>query len=432
MKSAKLGITAFALLVALSIPVSLAAHEQQNKKSSNYTVTDLGTLGGTFSQGEGVNNKGWATGFATLPGDLNQHGFLWRHGALIDLGTLGGPNSNAFVPNEKGVIPGFSETSTPDPLGEDVCGFGTHLICLPVLWTGGHIAPLPILGGNNGQAYVINQRGQAGGFAENPNLDPTCSTATLQVRAVVWQEGNIIRQLNPLPGDISTLGGGINDLGDVPAGSGSCSSGILHALLWQHDGTVTDLGNLGGTTNNNAFGINDRDQVTGFSNLPGDTMHHAFLWTKESGIQDLGTLPGDVLSETESINDKGQVPGVSCDINFNCRAFMWQNGVMTDMNTLIPPNSPLYLLAVYDINQVGQVVGIAMTRTGELHAFLGTPCDNDQADTEGCDYSMMEGTTAASQTRPAVREASTHTLPQSLMRRMNRYHFVGAVVGPIN
>jgi probable HAF family extracellular repeat protein len=50
----------------------------------------------------------------------------------------------------------------------------------------------------------------------------------------------------------------------------------------------------------------------------------------------LGTLPGDVSSGAKDINNKGQVVGQSCDINQNCRAFLWQNGMMTDLNTLVP------------------------------------------------------------------------------------------------
>ncbi|MGO9648806.1 MAG: hypothetical protein ACLPOO_12195, partial [Terriglobales bacterium] len=35
------------------------------------------------------------------------------------------------------------------------------------------------------------------------------------------------------------------------------------------------------------------------------------------------------------INQEGQVTGQSCDQNGNCRAFLWQDGVMTDLNSLV-------------------------------------------------------------------------------------------------
>ena len=60
-------------------------------------------------------------------------------------------------------------------------------------------------------------------------------------------------------------------------------------------------------------------------------------------MKDLGTLPGDSFSFGNSINNLGQIVGYSCDANYNCRAFLWQNGSMVDLNTLIPAGSSLFL-----------------------------------------------------------------------------------------
>jgi hypothetical protein len=48
---------------------------------------------------------------------------------MTDLGTLEGPNSAVDWPvkDDRGLIAGYAETSTPDPLGDDSCGFGTNL-----------------------------------------------------------------------------------------------------------------------------------------------------------------------------------------------------------------------------------------------------------------------------------------------------------------
>ncbi len=51
---------------------------------NSYTVTDLGTLGGTFSQAGGLNNRGSVAGFSTPPGDQNVHAFLWQNGVMTD------------------------------------------------------------------------------------------------------------------------------------------------------------------------------------------------------------------------------------------------------------------------------------------------------------------------------------------------------------
>jgi len=67
--------------------------------------------------------------------------------------------------------------------------------------------------------------------------------------------------------------------------------------------------------------------------------------------------------------------GGSWDALGNERAYLWQNGVMTDLNTLIPPDSPFYLIeATGTINDLGQIAGIALQiSTGDVHAFLATP-----------------------------------------------------------
>jgi probable HAF family extracellular repeat protein len=98
-------------------------------------------------------------------------------------------------------------------------------------------------------------------------------------------------------------------------------------------------------------------------------------------MTDLGTLPGDVASTASGINIKGEVVGGSLDTDFNTRAFLWQSGVMTDLNTLIPPDSPLFLIeAVGTINSRGQIGGLALEKsTGEVHAFLLTPSNSEFA-----------------------------------------------------
>jgi len=104
----------------------------------SYKVTDLGTLhNGYFGCAMGLNNHGWTE---TQYGLLEPSGALVKGqvainvaGLTINLGTLGGPNSwdNPFGGeiNDQGEAIGYSETDVPDPNGEDICGFGTHLEC---------------------------------------------------------------------------------------------------------------------------------------------------------------------------------------------------------------------------------------------------------------------------------------------------------------
>jgi len=196
----------------------------------------------------------------------------------------------------------------------------------------------------------------------------------LQVEAVIWQGGQV-QELPPLPGDADGGAAAINDNGDAVGFTG-CVTGAVHAILWQH-GKPIDLGSLGGVTGNFAFDISNRGEVVGQSDLPADTTHHAFLWTKDDGMQDLGTLPGIPGSVANGINNKGQAVGFSDDFEGNTVALLWQNRVMTDLNTLIPPNSPLFLLEALSINDRGQIAGFGHLANGEHRGFVLTPSQGE-------------------------------------------------------
>src|ERR1700732_1661320 len=75
----------------------------------------------------------------------------------------------------------------------------TPHICLPFVWRHGVMTPLPTLGGNNGAALAISNRGQLAGVSETVKSD-SCSFAFLQVEAAIWQNGQV-KELPPFPGD---------------------------------------------------------------------------------------------------------------------------------------------------------------------------------------------------------------------------------------
>jgi probable HAF family extracellular repeat protein len=360
----------------------------------HYAVTDLGAVGGTPGQPFFIAPDGLIGGAAAAPnGAMNA--MLWYKKLKMDIAKpgLGGANSVAFSVNATGQAAGEAETSALDPKGEDFCGFkalglpSSGTTCLPFLWQHGTMTALPTLGGNNGAANQINIRGVVAGLAENATPDPGCTAPQmLQFKPAIWENGKI-HELVTLDGDRDGAAFAINDNGQVAGASGQCSafnSSILesllplHALLWER-GTVTDLGNLGGTGQgfgNLALNLNNQGQVVGQSDLPGDANFHAFLWTKEAGIKDLGTLTGDVNSVALGINDSGEIVGLSLDANFDPHPYLWQDGVMTGLNSLIPADSPLFLLIACSINSSGEIVGLAVTSTGEVHGYLATPSNN--------------------------------------------------------
>ncbi len=89
-------------------------------------------------------------------------------------------------------------------------------------------------------------------------------------------------------------------------------------------------------------------------------------------MTDLGTM-GFLYVQPYAINASGAAVGqVSNGGPGSVRAFIWQTGVLTDLNTLIPPDSGWVLTIATSINDNGQIAG-AGTVAGQRHAFLLTP-----------------------------------------------------------
>jgi probable HAF family extracellular repeat protein len=357
-----------------------------------YRVAHLPSLGGSSSLGSSINDRGWIAGRSNLPGNQTRHAVLWRGGVARDLGTLGGPNSNVVWPvkNVRGIVTGIAQTDEPDPNNEawSCSAFfpaptARGFQCLGFVWRDGQMRPLPTLGGTHGFATGANNWGQVVGWAENTVHDPTCVLPqVLQFRAVLWGPGeHQIRELPPLPGDSVSAATAINDRGQVVGISGICDDAVgkfsaIHAVMWEN-GVPRDLGNIGGRAWNTSMAVNLQGDVAGFGNVSvtpnGEFNGRAFLWTKQGGIRDLGTLPGDVFSQAYGINVWRQVVGRSCDADFNCRAFLWQHGVMTELKQLVPGYTGTLTIAA-DIDDLGRITGQALDpATGTFVAYAATP-----------------------------------------------------------
>jgi probable HAF family extracellular repeat protein len=386
-----LSVASLGLAVAISTAVvhsqEQAATQEKAAAPSHYSVIDLGVVGNPPGTPYLLKNNGLVSGAAaTASGKM--HAVLWYQGLKFDIGTpgLGGPNNAAFGVNDFGQTVGQAETSVAN--GEDFCGFNAYgfpssTACVPFLWQGVMIK-LPTLGGENGFANQINDRGEIVGIAESSATDPTPGCPVHQFAPVIWANG-AIHKLPLAPGDSDGVAAAINEKGDVAGASGICTpfnpnSGLYleenHAMVWE-DGKAIDLGNLGPNglpgAGNHACAINNKGQAAGHTTSNANTV--AFLWSKEKGMQGLGTLAGDLASFAIGMNDNAAVVGQSVNADFSkLRAFLWENGAMTDLNTLVTVNpGKLYLLLGESINSSGEITGLAVDGAGKFHGFLAIP-----------------------------------------------------------
>jgi probable HAF family extracellular repeat protein len=393
MKLASLICTTSVIAMGLTAAQAAAQGAPPSANPLHYVVYLLSNpVGGMITQGTSINVENETAGFGTLPGNSVMHAVYWRHGlAGRDLGTLGGPNSAVAWPNrnDRGVIAGVSETAKAQPNGETwSCAAAafflappTGNVCVGFRWESGHMTALPTLGGDNGFATGINNAGQIVGWAETPVHDSSCiSPQVLQFEAVLWgPKSNQLQPLAPYPGDPDSAATAINNEGQAVGISGLCGNAVggasaVHMVLWENN-KVTSLPTLGGGYWNTPMDINENGDVTGFSDLPGDSAaapnFNAFLWTRKNGTINLGTLSGDNVSEALGINDQDRVVGVSYPSG---HAFIWQNGKMTDLNSLVPRGTSVILTDAQDINDDGVITGQAQAKNGStLYAFVAIP-----------------------------------------------------------
>lgn len=309
-----------------------------------YSVTDLGTLGGSASEAYGVNNSGQVVGWArTASGE--QHAFLYSAGTMTDLGSLGGGSSLAHGINNSGQVVGESWTSSG----------AIH----PFRYSGASgMTDLGAIGGNRSYAYGINDSQQVVGGS-------SLGGPTLGAHAFVHQVSMI--DLGTLPGGSYSTAYGINTGGLVVGSSDSALDYNQHAVLFTALGTI-DLGTQGQSSS--AYDINDSGLIVGRSGNDG-VLFTAF------GTATLGTL-GGFHSQANGVNNLGQIVGWATNPGDQSRAFVYSNGSMTNLNSLLAPLSGWMIVDARDINDAGQIAAFGCN-ISTCHALLLNPVPEPQS-----------------------------------------------------
>lgn len=329
-----------AMLIITLLPFTTSA--------ATYSVTELGTLGGNFANPHDINNSGDIVGESTTAGGAT-HAFLYSGGSMTDLGTLSGSNLVARSINSSGDITGYFTTSG---------GSVQH----PFLYSGGTLTD--IMSGtpsDNGNAYAINDSGTVVGTSYTGGRHPFSYS------------GGIFTNLYTAGLNQYAVPYGINTSGQI---SGSASNA---AFLFS-GGSSYALATLGGNQAEGQ-GINLLGQIAGYSLIAGNSLHHAFVSrptipnATTCSVRDLGTLTGGSESFAYDVNAYGEVVGTSGYTGgaFGNHAFVFKDGQMQDLNTLIPAGTGYTLKYANAINDQGQIVCVGTTATSVQRAFLLTP-----------------------------------------------------------
>jgi probable HAF family extracellular repeat protein len=318
--------------------------------SYKYAIKRL-TLGGMWSTAIAINELGQVVGASQISGDTSYHGFIYYKGKITDIGSIYPYNINNF-----GQVIGHYNV--------EINGDST---VRSFIYRNGMLTDLGTISSDpRAQSWAndINDLGQVVGSANTVYHGS-------HFHAYSYSDG-VMEDIDTIgPYEEQSEAWAINNHGMV-VGSERGWGVFLYS-----DGVMKRLNIVG-----NAFDMNDRGEFVGRGSW-GPGLEGAFFY-REGELIALGDLSESRHTTPRAINECGQIVGQS-DIGYVERpwgyshighAFLYNNGRMTDLNTLIPANSGWELIYATDINNHGQIVGYGV-RDGKFQKV----CYKDGSDT---------------------------------------------------
>ena len=127
-----------------------------------------------------------------------------------------------------------------------------------------------------------------------------------------------------------------------------------HFFFWDQDRFIDINASTTGAAINTANALNDAGEIVGAAGFP-DHPYDAYIW-RDGSPTDLGFLEGDCFSEAFAMNSRSQVVGqsYSCDGTV-ARVFLWQDGRMFDISSLISTDTTFRVTQAFVINERGEI-----------------------------------------------------------------------------
>jgi probable HAF family extracellular repeat protein len=297
----------------------------------------------------GLNNLGQAAGVSENP--TAAIATLFSRGTTTNLNTLGADVSVATSIGGSGQVAGYNFfDSSPSPVAR------------AFLYSNGSMTDLSSdsLFPSGTRAHGINSSGQVVGEGW---------LTSSSFHAFLYSGGKMV----DLGGGYQASAAAINDAGQI-VGNGTTAGAFLYS-----NGKMVSLGVPAGATSSGANAINSTGQIAGVI-YPGSGPSHAALYSNGAWT-DLGAFPGAAGTSATGINTQGQIVGTAV---FPVQSyhpfrpgkhvgFIHRNGVLVDLNTLIPSNSGFTITDAAGVNDSGQILCTATSSAGSAHAVMLNP-----------------------------------------------------------
>jgi probable HAF family extracellular repeat protein len=118
--------------------------------------------------------------------------------------------------------------------------------------------------------------------------------------------------------------------------------------------------------------INNSNEAVGAEILPVTSDYEPAFW-KDGKLTILPSPAGYSAGEAEAINDDGDVVGTIGDPSGQGHASLWRDGRFIDINSLLLPETSLFLGEARGINDIGQIVALGRDSAGRWNWYLLTP-----------------------------------------------------------